>query len=26
LERGIDPVVPLAGFKFARDPRSTLGL
>ena len=26
LERGIDPVAPLAGFKFARDPRSTLGL
>ena len=26
LERGIDLVAPLAGFKFARDPRSTLGL
>jgi SAM-dependent MidA family methyltransferase len=26
LERGMDPVAPLAGFKFARDPRSTLGL
>jgi len=26
LRRGIDPVAPLAGFKFARDPRSTLGL